>query len=92
MFLVYAVVLVFCFGEDGEIVEDEDEMAGIKRFSRESYKRIGPVLRRYYLNVPKNMPIKKSVEIDGQEYGANELSERDLGGLIKISMKCYKIN
>lgn len=69
---------IFSIGEDGEIVEDEDEMAGIKRFSRESYKRIGPVLRRYYLNVPKNMPIKKSVEIDGQEYGANELSERDL--------------
>tara|TARA_R100001509_G_C4861533_1_gene213560 strand:- start:156 stop:1088 length:933 start_codon:yes stop_codon:yes gene_type:complete len=70
---------IFSIGEDGEIVEDsEDELEGIKRFSRESYKRIGPVLRRYYLNVPKNMPIKKAVQIDDQEYTAGELSERDL--------------
>ena len=70
---------IFSIGEDGEIVEDsEDELEGIKRFSRESYKRIGPVLRRYYLNVPKNMPIKKAVQIDNQEYAAGDLSERDL--------------
>jgi hypothetical protein len=70
---------IFSIGEDGEIVEDpEEELAGIKRFSRESYKRIGPVLRRYYLNVPKNTPIKKAISIDGKEYGAGELSERDL--------------
>ena len=69
----------FSIGEDGEILfDEEDETAGIKRFSREAYKRIGPVLRRYYLNVPKDMSIKKSVAIDGQEYQAGELSERDL--------------
>ena len=70
---------IFSIGEDGEILEDpEEELAGIKRFSRESYKRIGPVLRRYYLNVPKNTPIKKAISIDDKEYGAGELSERDL--------------
>jgi hypothetical protein len=69
----------FSIGEDGEILYDEEnEVAGIKRFSREAYKRIGPVLRRYYLNVPKDMSIKKSVAIDDQEYQAGELSERDL--------------
>ena len=74
---------IFSIGEDGEIVEDsEDELEGIKRFSRESYKRIGPVLRRYYLNLPKNMPIKKAVQIDDQEYTAGELSERDLSRFI----------
>jgi hypothetical protein len=72
---------IMSIGEDGEILfdeESEEDSAGIKRFSREAYKRIGPVLRRYYLNVPKDMEIKKSVEIDGQEYQAGQLSERDL--------------
>ena len=69
---------VFSIGEDGDIEIDEEDSSGIKRFSRESYKRIGPVLRRYYLNVPKDVAIKKSVMIDGQEYAAGELSERDL--------------
>jgi len=69
---------VFSIGEDGDIEMDEEDSSGIKRFSRESYKRIGPVLRRYYLNVPKDVAIKKSVMIDGQEYAAGELSERDL--------------
>jgi hypothetical protein len=68
---------IFSIGEDGEVVEDDDA-SGVKRFSRESYKRIGPVLRRYYLNVPKDVPIKKAVKIDEKEYGAGELSERDL--------------
>ena len=70
---------IFSIGEDGEVIEDTEEgLDGIKRFSRESYKRIGPVLRRYYLNVPKNMPIKKAVQIDNEEYPAGDLSERDL--------------
>jgi len=68
---------IFSIGEDGEIVEDEDA-SGVKRFSRESYKRIGPVLRRYYLNVPKDVAIKKAVKIDEKEYSAGDLSERDL--------------
>ena len=68
---------IFSIGEDGEIVEDDDT-SGVKRFSRESYKRIGPVLRRYYLNVPKDVAIKKAVKIDEKEYSAGELSERDL--------------
>lgn len=69
---------IFSIGEDGEIIEDEEDSSGVRRFSRESYKRIGPVLRRYYLNVPKNAPIKKAVKIGDQEYSAGELSERDL--------------
>tara|TARA_R100001015_G_C4632542_1_gene196226 strand:+ start:2867 stop:3793 length:927 start_codon:yes stop_codon:yes gene_type:complete len=70
---------IMSIGEDGEILfDEEEESAGIKRFSREAYKRVGPVLRRYYLNVPKDMSIKKSVDIDGQEYQSGQLSERDL--------------
>tara|TARA_R100001460_G_scaffold37665_4_gene72095 strand:+ start:4787 stop:5728 length:942 start_codon:yes stop_codon:yes gene_type:complete len=70
---------IFSIGEDGDIVEDaEDEFESNKRFARESYKRIGPSLRRYYLNVPKNSPIKKAVQIDGKEYQSGDLSERDL--------------
>lgn len=70
---------IFSIGEDGEILENEEEdSSGVRRFSRESYKRIGPVLRRYYLNVPKNAPIKKAVKIGDEEYSAGELSERDL--------------
>ena len=70
---------IFSIGEDGEIIEDsEDELESNKRFARESYKRIGPVLRRYYLNVPKNSPLKKDVQIDNEEYPAGDLSERDL--------------
>jgi len=69
---------IFSIGEDGEILEDEAEATGIKRFSRESYKRIGPVLRRYYLNVPRDMEISKPVSISGVEYSKGELSERDL--------------
>ena len=69
---------IFSIGEDGDIDVDHNELEGNKRFARESYKRIGPVLRRYYLNVPKDTPIKKSVMIDEKEYPAGELSERDL--------------
>ncbi len=70
---------IFSIGEDGEILENEEEdSSGVRRFSRESYKRIGPVLRRYYLNVPKNAPIKKAVKIGDEEYAAGDLSERDL--------------
>lgn len=69
---------IFSIGEDGEIIEDDEESSGIRRFSREAYKRIGPVLRRYYLNVPKDAPIKKAVQIGDEEYGAGDLSERDL--------------
>lgn len=69
---------IFSIGEDGEIIEDDEESSGIRRFGRESYKRIGPVLRRYYLNVPKDAPIKKAVKIGDKEYSAGELSERDL--------------
>lgn len=69
---------IFSIGEDGEIIEDDEEASGIRRFSREAYKRIGPVLRRYYLNVPKDAPIKKAVQIGDQDYQAGDLSERDL--------------
>ena len=69
---------VFSIGEDGDIEMDENELEGNKRFAREAYKRIGPVLRRYYLNVPKDTPIRKAVQIDGKQYEAGELSERDL--------------
>jgi hypothetical protein len=69
---------IFSIGEDGEIIEDDEESSGIRRFSREAYKRIGPVLRRYYLNVPKDAPIKKAVQIGDQDYQAGDLSERDL--------------
>jgi hypothetical protein len=69
---------IFSIGEDGDIEVDENELEGNKRFARESYKRIGPVLRRYYLNVPKDTPIKKAVKIDEKEFSAGELSERDL--------------
>jgi hypothetical protein len=69
---------IFSIGEDGEIIEDDEESSGIRRFSREAYKRIGPVLRRYYLNVPKDAPIKKAVQIGDEDYQAGQLSERDL--------------
>lgn len=69
---------IFSIGEDGEIIEDDEESSGIRRFSREAYKRIGPVLRRYYLNVPKDAPIKKAVQIGEKEYQSGQLSERDL--------------
>ena len=69
---------IFSIGEDGEIIEDDEESSGIRRFSREAYKRIGPVLRRYYLNVPKDAPIKKAVQIGDEEYQVGQLSERDL--------------
>ena len=69
---------IYSIGEDGEIIEDDKESSGIRRFSREAYKRIGPVLRRYYLNVPKDAPIKKAVQIGDEDYAAGELSERDL--------------
>tara|TARA_B100000963_G_C22602927_1_gene661144 strand:+ start:84 stop:1010 length:927 start_codon:yes stop_codon:yes gene_type:complete len=69
---------IFSIGEDGEIIEDDEESSGIRRFSREAYKRIGPVLRRYYLNVPKDAPIKKAVQIGQKEYQSGQLSERDL--------------
>ena len=69
---------IFSIGEDGEIIEDDEESSGIRRFSREAYKRIGPVLRRYYLNVPKDAPLKKAVQIGDEDYQVGELSERDL--------------
>ncbi|MGI9555197.1 MAG: hypothetical protein ACR2M6_04395 [Vampirovibrionia bacterium] len=69
---------IYSIGEDGEIIEDDEESSGIRRFSREAYKRIGPVLRRYYLNVPKDAPIKKAVQIGDEDYQAGQLSERDL--------------
>ena len=68
---------IFSIGEDGEIIENEED-AGLQRFSRESYKKIGADLRRYYGLVKKNDVIKKPVIIDNKEYAAGELSERDL--------------
>jgi hypothetical protein len=71
---------LFTLGEDGEFVEmaEEEGDSGVKRFAREAYKRMGPSLRRYYLNVPKDTPLKKPVEIGNKEYPAGEISERDL--------------
>ena len=66
-------------GEDGEGVEIEEEPeTGVKVYSREAYKRIGPSLRRYYGQIEKDSMLKKAVEIDGKEYQPGELSERDL--------------
>lgn len=69
----------FTLGEDGEGVEEEEEPeSGVKVYSREAYKRIGPSLRRYYGQIEKDSMLKKGVEIDGKEYQPGELSERDL--------------
>ncbi len=71
----------FTLGEDGEGVEIEEEPepdSGIKIYSREAYKRVGPSLRRYYGQIEKDSMLKKGVEIDGKEYQPGELSERDL--------------
>lgn len=68
-------------GEDGEAVDIEEEPepeSGVKVYSREAYKRIGPSLRRYYGQIEKDSLLKKAVEIDGKEYQPGELSERDL--------------
>ena len=73
----------FQLGEDAEEITPE-ENAGIKKYSREAYKRIGPSLRRYYGQVQKDSQIDKPVEISGKEYQAGELSERDL---FKIYLK-----
>ena len=71
---------IFTLGEDGESVEIEEETAdsGIKIYSREAYKRIGPSLRRYYTQIEKDSPLNKGVEIDGRDYQPGELSEREL--------------
>lgn len=71
----------FTLGEDGEAVEIEEEPepdSGVKIYSREAYKRVGPSLRRYYGQIEKDSMLKKGVEIDGKEYQPGELSERDL--------------
>ena len=68
-------------GEDGEGIEIEEEPepdSGVKIYSREAYKRVGPSLRRYYGQIEKDSMLKKGVEIDGKEYQPGELSERDL--------------
>jgi hypothetical protein len=66
-------------GEDAESVEIEEEPeSGVKVYSREAYKRIGPSLRRYYGQIEKDSMLKKAVEIDGRDYQIGELSERDL--------------
>jgi hypothetical protein len=71
---------IFTLGEDGESVEIEEETAdsGIKIYSREAYKRIGPSLRRYYTQIEKDSPLSKGVQIDGRDYQPGELSEREL--------------
>ena len=71
---------IFTLGEDGESVEIEEETAdsGIKIYSREAYKRIGPSLRRYYTQIEKDSPLNKGVQIDGRDYEPGELSEREL--------------
>lgn len=69
---------MFSIGEDGEIMEEENDDSGLQRFSRESYKKIGAALRRYYGLIEKDTPIRKAVMIDNKEYAAGELSERDL--------------
>jgi hypothetical protein len=71
----------FTLGEDGEGIEIEEEPepdSGVKIYSREAYKRVGPSLRRYYGQIEKDSMLKKGVEIDGKEYPPGELSERDL--------------
>ena len=39
---------------------------------------MGPSLRRYYMQIEKDSPLKKGVSIDGRDYEVGELSERDL--------------
>ena len=69
----------FTLGEDGEDLELEEEPeSGVKVYSREAYKRIGPSLRRYYGQIEKDSMLKKAVEVDGRDYQVGELSERDL--------------
>ena len=72
----------FALGEDGEIVEIEEEEeepdSGIKVYSREAYQKIGASLRRYYGKIEKDRMLTKAVEIDGKEFQPDELSERDL--------------
>ena len=68
-------------GEDGEGIEIDEEPepdSGVKIYSREAYKRVGPSLRRYYGQIEKDSMLKKGVDIDGKEYQPGELSERDL--------------
>ena len=69
---------IFTIGEDAEEVEIQEENTGIRKYSREAYKRIGPPLRRYYGQVQKDSRLKKAVAIDGKEYAPGDLSERDL--------------
>jgi len=69
----------FTIGED--LVEEEPEEdvnSGIKKYSREAYKRIGPALRRYYGQIQKESVLKNAVEIDGKEYPPGDVSEREL--------------
>ena len=70
---------IFSIGEDGEILENEDDLDdGLQRFSRESYKQIGAALRRFYPFIKKDDLINKPVIINNKEYAAGELTERDL--------------
>jgi len=49
-------------GEDGEGIEIDEEPepdSGVKIYSREAYKRVGPSLRRYYGQIEKDSMLKK---------------------------------
>tara|TARA_R100000734_G_C3316956_1_gene109725 strand:+ start:192 stop:1073 length:882 start_codon:yes stop_codon:yes gene_type:complete len=62
----------------GESEIDPEENSGIKRISREIYKKMAPALRDQYQPLTELGIINKPVEISGKQYEAGELSETDL--------------
>lgn len=62
----------------GESDIDEEENSGIKKISREVYKKMGQALRNQYEPLTELGMINKPLEISGRRYEAGELSEADL--------------
>lgn len=62
----------------GESEVSAEENSGIKKISREIYKKIGPSLRDQYGPLTEMGTIDKPVEISGKQYEPGELTEADL--------------
>ena len=62
----------------GESEVSAEENSGIKKISREIYKKIGPSLRDQYGPLTEMVTIDKPVEISGKQYEPGELTEADL--------------
>lgn len=62
----------------GESEVSVEENSGIKKISREIYKKIGPSLRDQYGPLTEMGTIDKPVEISGKQYQPGELTEADL--------------